>query len=193
MKQIHFATTNAAKVKGVSAVLLPRGIEVIQAELSIEESRSDDIKLIAGEKAIAAYKILKQPVIAQDAGFYVHSYNGFPRALVNFMLETIGVDGLLKLVQDRPRECHFEHYLAYYDGKTKEPNFFHSRLEGVLAREPRGREADYLWSDLCFVFIPFGEDKTLAEMTIEEYQEWRESRMKYSFTIQFVEWYLEQP
>ena len=45
-----------------------------------------------------AYRLVNKPCIALDCGFWIDELNGFPRAFVNFALNTIGIDGMLKLM-----------------------------------------------------------------------------------------------
>lgn len=193
MKKIYFATKNKGKVRSVSTGLSKYGIEVIHKNIELPEPRTDNLREIAIQKVMAAYKKLRKPVIAQDSGFYVHSLNGFPKSFVNFVLETIGIEGILKLIEDKPRECKFRSCLAYYDKDLKEPVLFESDVKGVLVKSPRGEIRDYFWSDLFLVFVPDGETKTLAEMTWEEYEEWRKKRLlKHSFITKFAKWFLKQ-
>jgi len=58
----------------------------------------------------------------------------------------------------------------------------------LLSNFPRGEMRDYCWSKLFLVFIPKDANKTLAEMTFDEYQEWRNQRNKDSFATKFAEW-----
>lgn len=193
MKQVYFATTNKGKIKSVSTVLCKYRIKVIHQNIELSEPRTDDLREIAIQKVLAAYEEIKKPVIAQDSGFYIHSLNGFPKSFVNFVLETIGIKGILKLTEDKPRECEFRNCLAYYDGTLKEPILFESDVRGILTKSPRGEVKDYFWSDLFLVFVPDGENKTLAEMTWKEYQKWRNKRLlKHSFITKFAKWFLKQ-
>jgi len=98
MNQVYFATTNKGKVNSVSNTLSQSGIEVVHYPLELPEPRSDDLREIAKEKVLFAYKKIGKPCIVLDSGFYVHSLNGFPKKFVNFVLETIGIEGILKLV-----------------------------------------------------------------------------------------------
>jgi len=192
MKQIYFATKNKGKVASVSATLAKYGIEVVHIEKDLPEPRSDDLRKIAREKVIAAYKDIKKPVIAIDSGFYIHSLNGFPRAFVNFVLETVGIAGILRLVKGQSRECEFRSCLAYYDETLTEPLFFESTTEGILSKKALGKIPKYAWSELFLIFIPEGEEKTLAQMPEEEYENWREKRRVSSFAAKFAEWYIEK-
>ena len=188
MNQIYFATTNKGKVNSVSNALSQYGIEVVHYPLELPEPRSDDLREIAKEKVLFAYEKIGKPCIALDSGFYVHSLNGFPKAFVNFVLETIGINGILQLVDGKPRDCEFRNCLAYLDDALSEPVYFESNVEGLLSDSSRGEMRDYYWSKLFLVFIPKDANKTLAEMTFDEYQDWRTQRYKDSFATKFAEW-----
>lgn len=188
MKQIYFATTNKGKVNSVSRALSEHKIEVVHYPLELPEPRSDDLREIAKEKVSFAYKKIGKPCIALGSGFYVHSLKGFPKAFVNFALETIGVEGILRLVDEKPRDCEFRNCLGYLDETLSEPVYFESNVDGLLSDLPRGEMRDYYWSELFLVFVPKNANKTLAEMTFEEYQEWRNQRYEDSFATKFAEW-----
>ncbi|MBI5803716.1 hypothetical protein HY450_00565 [Candidatus Pacearchaeota archaeon] len=189
MSQIYFATTNKGKVNSVSSALSKYGIEIVHYPLELPEPRSDDLREIAREKVLFAYEKIGKPCIALDSGFYVHSLNGFPKAFVNFVLGTIGIEGILKLVDGRSRDCEFRNCLSYFDDSRPEPDYFESNVEGLLSDFPRGEMRDYYWSKLFLVFIPKNGNKTLAELTFEEYQNWRKERYKDSFATKFAEWF----
>ncbi|MBI5229083.1 hypothetical protein HY991_03150 [Candidatus Micrarchaeota archaeon] len=191
MRPIHFATRNRGKFFSVSDSLSKQGIETIQVPIEMPEPRSDDLKEIAGEKVLFAYGKVGKPCISLDSGFYVDSLNGFPRAFVNFVLETIGINGILRLVEGKQRECEFRNCLAYFDGEVNKPLFFESRVFGTLAEAPRGELQPNAWSDLFLIFTPVDSSKTLAEMTLKEYAEWKRLREADLFVTKFAEWFLE--
>jgi XTP/dITP diphosphohydrolase len=188
MKQIYFATKNRGKVNSVRNALSRYGIEIVQIPLDMPEPRSDDLQEIAREKVLFAYEQIQKPCIALDAGFYIDSLNGFPKTFVNLALETIGIDGILKLVEGKPKTCEFRNCLAYMDENLSEPVYFESRVSGELSENPRGVIEDYAWSELFLIFIPEGTNKTLAEMTFDEYQAWRAQRYQDSFATKFAQW-----
>ena len=192
MKEIHFATTNKGKVNSLKSILNNYDIDVVQANLELPEPRTDDLQEIARQKVIFAHQQIGKPCVALDSGFYVHSLNGFPKTFVNFALETIGIEGILALVNGKPRDCEFRNCLAYLDENLSEPVYFTSYVPGILSASPKGESRDYFWSDLFFVFTPEGRDITLAEMSPETYQEWRQERYKDSFATKFAEWYVKK-
>ena len=187
---LYYATTNSGKLSSLQRDLRPYGINVIQAPMEIPEPRSSDVQEIAREKVLYAYKKIKKPVVVLDAGFYIHSLNGFPRAFVNFALETINLGGILKLVENKERTCEFRECLAYLDNSLKEPKYFIDHVRGTLSFEPKGVMHKYLWSELGLIFIPEGSKKTLADMNQKEYLQWHKlSREKNSSSRHFSEWF----
>lgn len=163
--EIVFVTSNKGKVASAQERLDDIKLEIFNYDLI--EPRSDDVKVIAESKVRQAYEVVKKPCIALDAGFYINALNGFPRAFVNFALDTLGIDGILKQMNDvDDRRCAFKECLAYFDGEHI--LYFNGNHEGTLSTEIRGNDTDKKWSDLWYIFIPYGYTKTLAQMTDEE-------------------------
>jgi len=175
--KVYFATKNKGKVISVRDGLAPYGIDVEHAEMELPESRSYDVKQITQEKVLYAYEKLQKPCLALDAGFFIPAWNGFPRLYVNFTLETLGIPGILKLVEDMPRECYFKDCIAYRDGS--EPTLLERIIDGTIAENPRGEPKEYHWSVLFQIFIPKGKEKTLAEMSKEELSTWKKGLKGY--------------
>jgi XTP/dITP diphosphohydrolase len=148
MKEIVFVTTNKGKIASAQKDL--KNIKVLPIEADLSEPRSDDIKEIAKQKVIQAYTIVKRPCIALDSGFFISELNGFPRAYVNHMLDTIGIKGVLKLLSNEEnRYSEFRSCLAYYDGEVMK--FFESKSPGAISNEIRGIENEKKWSDLWYI------------------------------------------
>ena len=168
-------------------------MQAVQALLKTHHN-PDLLRGIAKSKVLTAYGHLKEPCIALDAGFYIHSLNGFPGAFVNVALKTeeFGIEGILRELEGKSRECEFINCLAYLDDSLSEPVLFESHVPGKLSEERRGEKRDYHWSELFFVFIPQGYEKTLAEMTPEEFQEFRKERLDEPFSIKFAKWFSQR-
>lgn len=187
MQEIVFVTHNKGKIAAANKQL--KGVKFKIFEYDLEEPRSDDINYISKYKVIEAYKLVNQPCISLDCGFWIDSLNGFPRAFVNFALDTIGIDGILKLMEkEENRMCRFTECLSYYDGN--EVYQFMGRHEGILADKKLGNDTDEKWSDLWYIFKPYGYEKTLAEMSKDE----RDNRERYesiSAMSEFAKWFVE--
>lgn len=185
MEEIVFVTHNKGKIESAKKQL--NGVNFKIYEYELEEPRSDDIKYISEYKVKEAYKLVNKPCISLDCGFWINELDGFPRAFVNFALDTIGIVGILKLMEEKEnRNCKFTECLSYYDGK--ELHQFMGKHEGTLSKQILGNDTDKKWSDLWYIFKPYGYEKTLAQMTDEE----RTNRTKYKSTDsmkEFAKWY----
>lgn len=187
-KEIIFVTHNQGKVK--SAEKYFKNIKLSTINFELDEPRSDDIQEIAKAKVCQAYEMVKKPCIALDTDFRIDELNGFPRAFVNFSLETIGIKGILKLMENKNnRSCAFNECLAYHDGKNI--HYFFGKHPGNLSNKIRGEDRREKWSDLWYIFEPQGFDKTLAEMSTEERENRKETDGSYSAMEKFAEWYQE--
>lgn len=183
-----FVTHNKGKIASAKRILKDVDLEIFEYDL--EEPRSDDIKYISKYKVMEAYKLVEKPCISLDCGFWIDGLNGFPRAFVNFALETIGIDGILKLMEEVDnRTCRFTECLSYFDGENLYQ--FMGAHEGTLSTSKRGEDSNQKWSELWYIFIPSGYNKTLAEMNEEE----RKTRQKFNSTdafAEFAKWYHDQ-
>lgn len=189
---LYYATTNQRKILSLQRRLDTKVVKVVPVPMDIPEPRSDDVKKIASAKVIWAYERVKRPVVATDAGFFIPSLNGFPRAFVNFALETIELEGILKLAQGKDRRCFFVECVAYCDIPYENPRLFNAVIWGGLSEEPRGQIKEFHWSSLSTVFIPDGYCKTLAEMSYEEYCSWSDGLENGSASRMFAEWFLQE-
>ncbi|HCC08061.1 MAG TPA: hypothetical protein DEP72_07910 [Clostridiales bacterium] len=185
MKEIVFVTSNKGKIESAQRDLID--VKVISYPFDLIEPRSDDIQEIAKYKVVQAYEKVGKPCIAMDSGFFIEALNGFPRANVNFGLETIGIDDMLYLMKIKTnKNCEFRECLAYYDGN--EINYFHGTLKGTLAEERRGKPDKSNWSELCYVFEVPEINKTIAEMTQDERKEYCGNETASCFNP-FSEWF----
>ena len=184
-EEIIFVTHNIGKIK--SAEKYFKNLKFTTFNYELDEPRSDDIKEIATAKVKEAFEIVKRPCIALDTDFRIEELNGFPRAFVNFSLDTIGIKGILKLMEGKEnRKCKFTECLSYYDGKKLHQ--FMGEHEGTLANKILGNDSLKKWSDLWYIYKPYGYDKTLAQMSDEE----RDNRIKYKSIDsleEFAKWY----
>lgn len=84
------------------------------------------------------------------------------------------------------RKCEFKTCLAYYDGETMK--FFESNTPGRISTEIRGNNNESKWSDLWYIFIPNGFDKTLAEFSDKDFQLYNHMK-KESCIKEFGKWF----
>ncbi|MFZ5559860.1 MAG: non-canonical purine NTP pyrophosphatase [Patescibacteria group bacterium] len=190
MKEIIFVTSNQGKYNSAKNFLGKYGVKVIQKNLEVPEPRGT-LEQIAIHKTKYAFKILKKPLMAMDAGFFIHSLNGFPMMFTNFVLETIGVEGIVKLVKSKDKSCEFKEILCYCDNLHKKPRLFERIVKGKISEKPFGKIKPYHWSKLALIFIPEEERKTMAQMTKKEFMNFRKRVDKNSHWEQFAKFFSE--
>ena len=190
MDEIVFVTHNKGKIASAQRYFDNLRFSIYNYEL--EEPRSDDIQEIVTAKVTQAYRMVRKPCLAMDTGFFIDALNGFPRAFVTFALDTLGIEGILKLMEGQDnRACRFKECLAYHDGS--QIRYFYGAHPGTLADRIQGRDRAEKWSDLWYIFKPLHFDKTLAEMDESE----REGRRSIDGSMEalqvFANWYHAQP
>lgn len=187
-KEIIFVTHNKGKIASAQKYFKNVNIKIFEHE--VDEPRSEDIKYISKVKVEEAYQLVHKPCISLDCGFFIDALNGFPKAYVNYALNTIGLEGILKLMEGKEnRNCKFTECLSYYDGK--ELHQFMGEHKGKLAKEILGQDTNKKWSDLWYIYKPNGYEKTLAQMTEEE-REGREKIDSIDSMQEFVNWYQDR-
>ncbi len=186
MNEIVFVTHNKGKAK--SAEKYFQNLKFSTYDFELDEPRSEDLQEIATAKVKQAYEIVKKPCIALDTGFFIDALNGFPKTFVNFSLDTIGIEGILKLMESKEnRNCRFEECLAYYDGK--EIHYFYGKHPGKLTYQREGENRTEKWSDLWYIFKPNHFEKTLAEMNEKEREEKRKMDGSQEALKEFAKWF----
>jgi len=157
-------TTNKGKASEFSQIFKEYGFNFRVEPMATPEIQEDDLRKIARYSVLYAYKVLREPVLVEDAGLFIKALNGFPGPYSSYVYKTIGVDGILKLMEGVVRrDARFESALAFYSPLT-ELKIFTGAVEGRISEEPKGRGG----FGFDPIFIPDGSIKTFAEMSLEE-------------------------
>lgn len=155
---ITYVTGNKAKIESARQILEPLGFTIDNIKMDVTEIQADTIEEIAKYSAEEACNKLNSPVLKNDSGLVIDALNGFPGPYTHYVDDTIGEDGILRLMDGiSNRRAHFEEVLAY-SVPGKETVTFKSITNGTIAYEKSGT---YGWS-YDFIFIPDESDKTLG-------------------------------
>ncbi len=164
MAKITYVTGNWYKIMSAKKILEPLGIEVNNIKMETTEIQADTVEEVAIHSAKEASEKLKCTVLKNDSGLYVDALGGFPGPYTHYVDETLGEDGLLKLLDGvENRNAHFIEAFAYCE-YGKDPIVFKSITKGKIAKEKSGT---YGWS-WDFIFIPDGYEKTMGNYPDEE-------------------------
>lgn len=125
MKTITFVTGNQMKVRHANEAVKDFDYEFIAQELSIIEPREVNPEKVVIEKANQAFASLNAPLVVEDSGIFIESLNGFPKTLVHFVEDTVGVGGIIKLMAGvANRKAEFRQSLAYIELGMEKPMVF---------------------------------------------------------------------
>ena len=97
--------------------------------------------------------------MVEDSGLFVKALNGFPGPYSSYVHATIGVEGLVRLMnQKMRREAHFQASLAVASprGTSQE---FSGRAYGTISHKPAGKQG----FGFDPIFVPKDTQKTFAQ------------------------------
>jgi len=182
MRSVLFVTGNKGKAEEVRRLLSPLSVAVEEAELDEIKSLSHEAALKS--KALHAYALFRKPLVVEDTGLFLDAFPQFPGTYSKFAVRTMGLDGILRLLEGRKRGATFVTLVAFVnEGGMR---VFKGECRGKITRKVIRPVPDGLAYDA--VFIPDGEKRTFSKMTKEE-------KAKYSHRAKafgaFRKWYVD--
>ena len=180
--RLVIATHNAGKLKEISALLAPYGMECVSAgALGLPEPEETGTSFVENAllKARAAAEAAQLPALADDSGLSVAALGGRPGVYTadwaerqwfegdpgrDWFMAMGKVEGLLcQLGPDVDRACWFTSVLAiaWPDGESA---VYEGRAQGTFSWPPRGT----MGFGYDPVFVPEGMDMTYAQLPPEE-------------------------
>jgi len=185
-KLVFFVTNNMHKFDEVRRVLAEYGLATVMLKIKTFEVQDDDVENIAKMSALSAFREVNLPVIVEDAGLFIEALNGFPGPYSSYAYRTIGVNGILKLMNGVDnRKAQFKSVVAFCNS-INSVKCFHGVSNGRISEKPRGSGG--------FGFDPIFEPeekpgRTFAEMSIEEKNMFSHRAKAIRM---FAEWYKRQ-
>ncbi|MCC6034024.1 MAG: XTP/dITP diphosphatase [Desulfurococcaceae archaeon] len=162
-EKICFATSNFHKFEEVSEIARSYGIMLEHCNIPKIEVQAESLREIVLKSAILTRLYTNKPVLVEDAGLFIKALNGFPGPYSNYVYRTIGINGVLKLLENIDnREACFKSAAAliHENGVIIDEG----EVCGYIVRSPRGT----MGFGFDPIFTPYGETKTFAEMTTSE-------------------------
>lgn len=152
-------TSNENKYANLRDLLEESGIRFVVGKFKIDEIQSTDALEVGKKKALAMFEVYKKPLIVDDAALYLCAYPNFPGTMTKAMLESIGLEGIGRLLSGLSHEAKLECVLTLCaDGRNVK--HFRGCLKGTLELERECTTALPLNS----VFVPHGESVPLGEL-----------------------------
>jgi non-canonical purine NTP pyrophosphatase (RdgB/HAM1 family) len=189
MRNILFVTSNSGKVASLANRLPKDQFEITQYKFDLPELQGNSAGEISLGKAKAAYDALKKPLIVQDSALHINSLGGFPGPYIKYIQETIGPEGLIKLLEGSDdRSCYFETALTYIDGIDSYKTFVHKSKPATIAKEVDQTDSAKAWGIVWKIYIPAWADKPLSSIPKEEIDKRETKTDDNSEFAQFASW-----
>ena len=186
-KTITFVTGNQHKFAEVAAVINEKfpEIKVFQSKVEPTEIQADTLEDVAKVKALSIQQSVKPPFFIEDAGFFVDDQcNGFPGPYSHYVMDTIGCQGILKLLgNSKARKAHFESVIAFID-KSGQLHMFKGINSGQVADEARGTSG--FGFDPIFISDETPE-RTFAEIGFDEKNAISHRRRALELLVKFLQ------
>ncbi|MEM4929094.1 MAG: XTP/dITP diphosphatase [Acidilobaceae archaeon] len=161
--KIYIVTSNLHKGTEAVTVLKEEGVEadlIIDNKLEVQSSSLEEIALKAVRIAYIKHRV---PLAVDDSGLFIEALNGFPGVYSNYIYKTIGISGILKLLEGEVmRKACFKTVVAAVVPPLE--IIVHGEVCGEITKEPRGVGG----FGFDPIFVPENHSKTFAEMSLEE-------------------------
>lgn len=186
-KEILFVTGNQNKVNE-AGMYLP-WFTVSKAGVDVPEIQSVDVIKVVKAKLDSAFNQTQKPCFVMDASLIVDGLckkgwaKNFPGALIKDVFGSMGDENICELVKlNKETGCLWKSVLGYFDGNKA--HYFQQSLAWDIAETPRGSN----WYDWDTIFMPKGQERTFAEMTPEEKQQYALTKDLYRQFREFLNW-----
>ena len=176
-RQLLFQTGNLGKLAEARHYFEPLGFTVEQFLIKGEppeiiEPQSDDLVTVARSKISQGVALLAgagradSALLVEDAGLFIDVLGGFPGVYSSSVLEKLGLDGILTLLQGREqRTALFGCCAAMWDGERLLVG--EGNCTGEIAQEARG-EHGFGYDPLFIPDVSGADGRTFAQMSPEE-------------------------
>ncbi len=160
---IQFITTNAGKFAEVSEQLALANLKIVHLDRSYPEIQTDRLEKVLKYAATGLDDEVTGDYLIDDSGLFIEALGSFPGVYSAFVQKKIGNKGILKLMAgEKYRAAFFE--TVFLLRKGDEHEVFHGQCRGTIAEAERGK-GGFGYDP---IFIPEGETRTFAEMSVKE-------------------------
>ena len=132
---VRFVSSNAHKYEEARTVLGEYGVRLRWVRRTLPEPQADDLVAVVQSK-LRAVRDLAGTVLVEDSGLILPGLRGFPGVYSAYVLDTIGLDGVLRLLRGRRRSAIFRTVAGVRRGTRSW--LFTGEVRGTITARPRG-------------------------------------------------------
>ena len=173
--KILFATSNQNKIREAHALLSELGHSVEELRINgnlpdFIEPQSSDLREVANSKIKQAISLIKDTeledyaIMVEDSGLFIDALHGFPGVFSSFVYDSIGLDGILALLEKSTNRSAEYRTVTILQWKNK---IWESSgvCKGTISVEKLGKEG----FGYDPIFIPLqGNGSTFSQMSIQQ-------------------------
>lgn len=155
-----FVTHNRHKFEEINEMFRKSHLDLEWKNMEYEEIQADTTEEISRKSCELLSKTVGDDFFLEDTGLYISALNGFPGPYSSYVVQKIGLNGILKLLEGKERSAYFLTVISLFkDGKVMQ---FHGRSNGRISTNERGSNG----FGYDPVFIPEESELTLSEMDL---------------------------
>ena len=187
--KLYFITGNDSKFKEVQWVISNK-IELIKFPADLPEPQTTDLREISRVKALAAWELVKKPVIVDDTGNYFDAYHDFPGPFAKFAYKQLWFEWFKKLLTGVVNTGWMTTVVSYMDETLTEPLQFigtvtgewrFDHLDNISLIDPNMPYNNILYPEWSLTPVTQNMDRRLSERNqrvraIEEFNKWVENQ-----------------
>ena len=155
-----FLSSNRFKYQEI-VPLLPG---IVLEPLEIPEPQAIDPNIVVQEKLQFAKAHVEGPLLVEDTSLHLDALNGFPGALIKWMVGAIGAEGVARVAQQWGIVTATARTVIGFYSDQHGDVIVEGRIDGTIV-SPRGTGWGY-----DSVFMPNGSSQTFGEMSDTEKQ-----------------------
>jgi XTP/dITP diphosphohydrolase len=152
---VTLITTNSHKARETREILAPYGVRVRWSRQKLPEPQADRLEDVVQAKLSAARG--KGWLLVEDSGIFLKGLGGFPGVYSDYVHRTLGLAGVLRLLEGRARAAEFITVAGLKRGARR--RLFRGRTTGQVALAPKGNSG----FGYDPIFVPNGRRRTFAE------------------------------
>lgn len=164
---LYFVSKNREKFEEYRKLLAD--LDLRWSQLGVKEIQTLNLELLVEEKVEEVRSMLPDArYFVEQTGLVIHAWKGLPGGLTAVFMDTVGNAGICRMLQayrGPERRATARVVIGYHHPAHGTLSFF-GEVSGTIAPEPRGiAQFGFGWDP---IFVPEGESRTYAEMSLEE-------------------------
>ena len=178
---VRFMTENLDKFREARSILGSQGIEIRQLKRAKVEIQGSSLERIARHAIRSASVKHAGLLLVEDSGLFIDALRGFPGPFSSYVYKTIGLKGILGLMEGQRRRAYFQTSIAVGSASLR-PRTFTGIVRGSISRKIIGSNG----FGYDPIFVPEGFDETFGQ-TSQEFKNKNSHRAR-AF-LKFAKWY----